>query len=165
MALILLTTNIQAPIEICFDLSRSIDLHKLSTAHTNEEAIYGVTSGLIEMGEQVTWRAKHLGSTQTLTTKITAFKAPTFFQDQMAQGAFKSILHNHIFESKENSTLMTDEFYFEAPFGVLGKVVEKLFLVDYMTKLLLQRNKVIKETAESGEWKKILANNKIYDGN
>jgi ligand-binding SRPBCC domain-containing protein len=165
MALVLLTNLIHAPIEICFDLSRSIDLHKISTAQTNEEAISGVTSGLIGLGEQVSWRAKHFGITQTLTTKITAFNTPTFFQDQMVRGAFKSIIHNHIFETKGNLTLMKDEFYFLAPFGVVGKAVEKLFLVDYMTKLLVQRNKVIKETAESGEWKKILTTNKIYNGN
>jgi hypothetical protein len=52
MPVINLHTQINAPIGIVFDLSRSIDLHKISTAHTNEEAIAGVTSGLIGMGER-----------------------------------------------------------------------------------------------------------------
>lgn len=54
-----LTTEINAPIEICFDLSRSIDLHQLSTAKTNEKAIKGVTAGLIGPDESVTWEAVH----------------------------------------------------------------------------------------------------------
>jgi hypothetical protein len=58
MPTINLTTEINAPIEICFDLSRSIDLHKHSMEHTGEEAIAGRTSGLIEDGEFVTWQAK-----------------------------------------------------------------------------------------------------------
>ena len=64
-----LTTIIDAPIERCFDLARSIDLHKLSTAGTDEEAIAGVMSGLIGKNEQVTWKAKHFGITQKLTSK------------------------------------------------------------------------------------------------
>ena len=46
-----LLTEINAPIEKCFDLSRSIDLHLESTKQTGEEAIAGRTSGLIELGE------------------------------------------------------------------------------------------------------------------
>ena len=47
-------------LERVFDLSRSISLHKISSAHTNKEAIGGITSGLINKNETVTWRAKHL---------------------------------------------------------------------------------------------------------
>ena len=66
MTLIKLETNINAPIERVFDLARSIDLHKISTAHTNEQAIAGKTSGLIGMDESVIWRAKHFGIYQNL---------------------------------------------------------------------------------------------------
>ena len=51
-----ITTAIKAPLEICFDLARSIDLHKISTAKSKEQAIAGVTSGLIGMNETVTWQ-------------------------------------------------------------------------------------------------------------
>ena len=46
-----LKTEINSTLEICFDLSRSIDLHKISTAKTNEEAIEGTTSGLINLNK------------------------------------------------------------------------------------------------------------------
>ena len=42
-----LRTEIKASKEIVFDLSRSIDLHKISTEHTKETAIDGKTAGLI----------------------------------------------------------------------------------------------------------------------
>lgn len=70
MAKIYLETLINADIQKVFDLSRNIDFHQESTAKTNEKAIPGKTSGLIELGETVTWRAQHLGFYQALTTKI-----------------------------------------------------------------------------------------------
>src|ERR1700759_359494 len=92
-----LSTMIDAPIQVCFDLSRSIDLHIESTKQTGEKAIAGRTSGLIEMGESVTWRAKHFGVWQNLTSKITEFKSPDYFTDEMVSGAFKSFRHEHLF--------------------------------------------------------------------
>ena len=56
-----ITTFISAPPERVFDLSRNISLHKISTKDTHEEAIGGVTSGVIGLNETVTWQAKHLG--------------------------------------------------------------------------------------------------------
>ncbi|MGO4878380.1 hypothetical protein ACEN2P_17390 [Pedobacter psychrotolerans] len=59
MAVIILKTQIAAPIEKCFDLCRSIDLHLKSMQHTDERAIDGRTSGLIGFHETVTWKARH----------------------------------------------------------------------------------------------------------
>jgi len=157
MPIIKLETLINAPLEICFDLSRSIDLHKISTARTNERAIDGVTSGLIGQGQFVTWKARHLGITQKLTTKITEFDRPVYFVDEMTKGAFKRFRHEHHFkESSSSGTLMIDYFDYTSPFGLLGKLADVLFLKVYMTKLLLKRNEVIKEFAESGKWKEVL---------
>ncbi|MEM6263855.1 MAG: SRPBCC family protein [Bacteroidota bacterium] len=156
MPIINLITHIKAPIDIVFDLSRSIDLHKISTEHTDEEAIAGVTSGLIVMGETVTWRAKHFGVYQTLTTKITAFEKPGYFVDEMAKGIFKGFRHEHIFEESGNGTLMKDVFDYESPLGVLGRVADALFLEKYMKALLEKRNETIKEFAESDKWREVL---------
>ena len=95
MPTINLTTEINAPIEICFDLSRSIDLHKHSMEHTKEEAIAGRTSGLIEDGEFVTWQAKHFGITQYLTSKISNFRRPYIFRDEQTKGIFDFFRHDH----------------------------------------------------------------------
>lgn len=157
MPRIVLETEINAPIERCFDLSRSIDLHKISTEHTNEEAIDGVTSGLINLNESVTWRAKHFGIYQNLTTKITEFDSPRFFVDEMVKGAFKGFKHEHHFVQIENGTQMTDIFDYQSPFGILVKLADKVVLKKYMTKLLIKRNETIKEFAESDKWKLVLA--------
>jgi ligand-binding SRPBCC domain-containing protein len=144
-----LSTTINAPIERCFDLARSIDLHVNSMAHTGEKAISGKTSGLIALGESVTWRAKHFGIWQTLTSKITAYDYPNSFTDEMVEGAFKSMRHEHLFYVVNNQTLMRDIFIFESPYGIVGRLVDFIFLSNYMEKLLIARNKIIKTVAES----------------
>ena len=151
-----LRTEIKADKEIVFDLSRSIDLHKISTEHTNETAIAGKTSGLIGLNESVTWRAKHFGIYQKMTSRITEFDRPNYFTDEMVSGAFSEFKHEHHFADLNDGTLMTDFFDYKSPFGLLGKLADKIFLDRYMTDLLTERNRIVKEFAESDNWKQIL---------
>ncbi|RXM51795.1 MULTISPECIES: SRPBCC family protein [unclassified Chryseobacterium] len=149
MSRIYLETLINADINTVFDLARNIDLHQKSTSKTHEKAIAGRTSGLIEENETVTWRAKHLGVYQNLTTKIISMEKPNQFTDEMQKGVFKSLRHQHIFKTVNGKTIMTDIFDFESPLGIIGKMFNKLFLKNYMKNFLLERNKLMKTTAES----------------
>jgi len=45
---------------------------------------------------------------------------------------------------------------FQSPFGILGRVAEKLFLTHYLTGFLVERNIIIKDFAETDKWKNIL---------
>ena len=148
MPIIQLETYINAPIELCFDLARSIDLHTDSMKHTGEQAVAGRTNGLIELGDTVTWRAWHFGIRQTLTSKITQFDYPHSFTDEMVSGAFRSFKHAHRFRHVNGQTVMTDVFSFEAPFGLMGRLANFLFLKRYMARLLQIRNRVIRQAAE-----------------
>ncbi|WP_282032403.1 SRPBCC family protein [Winogradskyella eximia] len=156
MPRIAIQTEIKANRNIVFDLSRSIDLHKISTEHTNEKAIVGKTSGLIGMDESVTWRAKHFGIYQNLTSKIIEYERPKYFADEMVKGAFAEFKHEHHFAESNGGTLMTDYFNYKSPFGILGKLADKLFLKKYMTELLTERNRIVKQFAESEKWKEII---------
>ena len=148
MTLIELNTEILNDINTCFDLTRDIDIHKLSTANTNEKAIAGKTSGLCDLGDKITWEAKHFGIRQRLSVEITKFDKPYFFEDTMTKGAFKSMRHEHHFKEIDGRTIMTDKFEYEVPFGFVGKIFDKLILKNYMKDFLMTRNKVIKEIAE-----------------
>ncbi|RZK58395.1 MAG: cell division protein [Pedobacter sp.] len=148
MTEIVLLTSIHAPIQVVFDCARSIDIHQLSTAKTNEKAIAGRTSGLCELGDEVTWRAKHFGIYQTLSSKITKLKAPFYFQDCMVNGAFSFIKHDHFFDEKDGVTIMKDVFAYGVPYGIFGKLFNNLIFKNYMIALLTERNRVIKEVAE-----------------
>ena len=156
MASIHLTTFIEAPYERVFDLSRSINLHQVSTASTGEKAIAGVLNGLISLHETVTWQARHLFKTRQFTSRISAMQPPHFFVDEMVKGDFKSFYHEHHFKAAANGTILIDKINFETPYGFIGKTANSLFLTSYIKKFLAKRNAVIKELAESGEWKQIL---------
>jgi ligand-binding SRPBCC domain-containing protein len=156
MPTIHLTTFIAAPADRVFDLCRSIDLHRKSMAHTNEEAVAGTTNGLINIDETVTWKAKHLMKTRILKSKITAMNRPLSFTDEMVSGDFKSLKHEHHFKSIENGTLLIDLFSYETPYGSLGRLANALFLTGYLKKMLEKRNQTIKEYAESDKWKFVL---------
>jgi ligand-binding SRPBCC domain-containing protein len=153
-----LTVHVAAPPERCFDLSRSIDLHTRSASATGERAVAGVTSGLIGMGEEVTWCARHLGVRRRLTSRITEFDPPRRFRDSMVRGAFARFDHDHFFESAEGGgTTMRDVFDFDVPGGPLGRLAAALFLSRYMRRFLAERNEVIRRVAESEpEWRRYL---------
>ncbi|TCM96410.1 hypothetical protein EV294_105277 [Paenibacillus sp. BK033] len=148
MPVIVQTLFIEAPIDVCFDLSRSIELHMSSTSQTKERAVKGRTSGLIELGETVTWEAVHFGVRQRLTAVISEYERPCRFVDEMVEGAFKRFKHEHRFESRDGGTLMTDIFDYTSPLGPLGSLADVLFLRSYMERFLMQRNSCIKRQAE-----------------
>lgn len=149
MSTIHLTTVINSEIHKVFDLARDIDLHQNSTSKTNEKAIAGRISGLIELNETVTWRAKHLGFYQTHQSKIIEMEKPYRFTDVMLKGRFKSFRHQHLFKKEGQKTIMTDILEFESPFGIIGQLFNYFFLKNYMKNFLLERNKMIKNTAEN----------------
>lgn len=152
-------TLIRAPRTRCFNLARSVEVHSKGNIHWGEEAVAtgGVTTGLIGLGEFVTWRARHLGVRQRLTSEITAFDQPCYFQDTMRRGAFQFMQHDHYFrEISPIATEMIDVFRFAAPVPIVGLLTERLFLRRYMRSLLEERNAAIKEIAESGEWMRYL---------
>jgi hypothetical protein len=152
-------TIINAPIERCFDLARSVEVHLVANIHSGEQAlaIGGITSGLPELSQRVTWRAKHFGVWQNLTSEYTAMQSPTYFQATMVQGIFRSMQADHYFRTlPSDATEMKDLFRVAAPLPVLGPLAEILFLRRYMLALLRERNTVIKQIAESNDWQSYL---------
>jgi ligand-binding SRPBCC domain-containing protein len=157
MPVIELSTVIGAPPERVFDLARSIDAHQQSATGTHERAIAGVTEGLIGMGDEVTWEARHFGIKQRLTVRVTGFERPFRFQDIMIAGAFKRMRHDHEFIAQPPGTLMVDRFEFESPLGFLGRIVDRVFLAGYMRRFLMRRNQVLRRLAESEDWRRYVA--------
>lgn len=152
MAIVKLTTKINAPVAVCFDLSRSIDLHVKSMQHTREKAIAGKTSGLLRLCEWVTWEAWHFGVKMRMTIRISEMEINNYFIDEIVKGPFKLLRHLHQFRKEGDHTLMLDEFIFKSPFGYFGKLLDKYILEKYMTKLLSKRNEVLKHAAESDRY-------------
>jgi len=154
-------TRMRAPIARCFDLARSVEVHLAGNVHSGESTIAtgGVTSGLIDLGQRVTWRARHFGFWHNLTSEITAMDRPASFQDTMVSGIFQFMQHDHVFRVvSSDETEMKDVFRFTSPVPLLGRLAETLVLRRYMQALLHERNSVIKEIAESNDWPAYLGN-------
>ena len=151
-----LRTAIDAPPGRVFDLARSIDLHTVSMGAHHETAVDGVTTGLIGMGESVTWQARHFFVTFRVTSKITAFDRPRHFRDEMTSGPFTRFAHDHYFEPSDDGTVMRDVFDYKSPLGIFGALADALFLQRHMVRLLEERNVVAKRVAESADWRRYL---------
>lgn len=144
-----LHTFVRAPIAACFDCARSIDLHLRSFAHTGETVIAGRASGLIGLGEEVTWRARHFGLVHEHTARITALDAPHHFRDSMVRGRFARFEHDHFFAPVAGGTAMRDVIEFASPCGWLGWLVDRSVLRRYLRRLILARNDVVRRAAEA----------------
>lgn len=157
MPVIRIAIDIDAAPATCFDLARSVDAHVESASATGERAVSGVTHGLLNLGDEVTWRARHFGVTQELTSRIVAFNRPYHFRDEMIRGVFRRLVHDHFFEAADRGTHMVDVFDFTAPMGFLGTVAERLFLTAYMGRFLERRARILKELAESDAGRRFLS--------
>lgn len=135
------TTRTNIPKSKLFDLARSIDAHKHSMAKSREEAVGGRTSGLISLGEEVTWRAWHFGLPMQMTSRITEMRSPDYFVDEQVKGPFRRFRHVHEFSQDSAGTMMVDRIEFAAPFGPIGRLVEKLVLARYLQRLIEARNR------------------------
>lgn len=144
MTIIHLTTKIEAPIEVVFNNARNIDLHQQSASQTHEKAIAGKTSGLIELGETVTWKGKHFGFYIQHQSIISEMDFPIYFVDKQVKGHFKSFKHQHLFEEKDGVTIMQDILQYETPFGFFGNLFDVLFLKRHLINFLRYRNEVLK---------------------
>ena len=132
-------TESALPRERLFDLARSIDAHVNSQKRAGERAVSGVMSGLIGEGQEVTWQARHFGIPLRMTSRITALEYPQSFTDEQVSGPFKAFRHVHEFEATPTGSLMTDRVEFTAPFGPVGRLVEKLVLRRYLERLIVER--------------------------
>ena len=148
MTTIKITTNYFAPIETIFNTNRNIDIHQQSASKTKEIAIAGITSGLINKKETVTWKGNHFGVYLTHQSLISEMIFPTYFVDEQLKGKFKSFKHQHFFEQKENYVEVTDILEYETPFGIFGQLFDKLLLKKHLTNFIIHRNTVLKNLAE-----------------
>lgn len=110
----------------------------------------GVTTGLLELGDEVTWEAVHFGIKQRLTARVTRLERPRLLEDQMVRGAFHAFTHRHEFRPQNGGTVMVDTFAYTSPLGILGRIADVLFLERYLRRFLADRALHIKRVAESG---------------
>lgn len=147
---LVLTTEIDAPLAECFALSLSVDAHTRSMEASGERIVAGISSGSMTLGDTVTWQARHFGVPFRMTSKITEHEPPTRFVDEQTSGPFAHWWHEHRFEHSDGRTLMTDVVRYRSPAGPLGRLVDRIALERYMSRLLAKRNAWLKQQLEGG---------------
>jgi len=144
-----LETLIAAPASDCFSLSLSVDAHTASMSASGERAVGGVTSGIMGLGDAVTWRARHFGLMFRMTSAITEYEYPCRFVDEQQRGPFRRWRHEHTFTATDAGTRMIDVAQFRSPLGPAGAMADYLVLDRYMRRLLSQRNAWLKARLEA----------------
>ncbi len=149
MTSLVVVTRIEAPIDVCFDLARGIEAHNESSRFTGERAVTpGRTSGLLELGDLVTFEAVHFGVRQRFTAKITEMNRPHLFVDELVKSAFRAMRHIHDFRSIGGATIMTDALEWRSPFGPLGRIADAVAIKRHMRTFLVRKQTHLKEMAE-----------------
>jgi ligand-binding SRPBCC domain-containing protein len=143
-------TCIAAPPRRVFELSLEVEVHTASMAGSGEQAIGGVTSGRMKLGDTVTWQARHFGLRWRMTSRISACDPPGSFVDEQVAGPFARWRHAHHFEPDgAGGTVMRDVVDFAAPLGLLGIVAERTVLGWYLPRLIRLRNDHLRKAAEA----------------
>ena len=169
MPTIVIETRIAAPLERVFDLARDVDAHVESSAFTGERAVApGRTSGLLDLGDLLTFEGRHLGVRQRLTVRITEMEPPRRFVDEGVRGALRELRHVHEFyvdaaphpafghprpaggerELDVTVTVMRDVITWRSPVGLLGRAADALFVTRHMRWFVTEKQRRLKSMAE-----------------
>ena len=149
---------VRAPVERCFDLARSVDLHVDSSVQIGARAIGGRRAGLSEEGDATVWSARFFGLRFPMTTRIEDFSHPVRFGDRMTRGLLRQFAHIYRFQPlPDGNCAMSDELTVQAPFGLLGRLVEHCYLIRRMRHLAQSRLQHIQAVAESDDWRRYVA--------
>lgn len=154
-------THIKAPIERCFDLTRSIDFHKLSINPVKEESVAGCTSGLIGHNQHALMQSTLFGLRFSTELKITKFNPPFFLSYEIADSNFHSVVHDYYFYDISEETVMVNHFYYKPKWGLIGELINILFLEKYISRIITKRNDLLREYAETEKWREILPATKV----
>lgn len=148
MATFTLERVIAAPPEAVFAASLDPALHVESMARHDETMVAGPEGGVFTEGSTVTWRARHFGVPFRLTSLVFDIDAPHGFRDRQVKGPFRDFLHEHTFEKHPRGTLMRDTVTFHSPFGPIGAIVDRLFMREYIRRLIDERNEIVAVSVE-----------------
>ena len=149
MPTIVVETRIAASIGRCFDLARDVDAHARTSDFTGERIVGGRTSGLLQLGDRVTFEAVHLGLRQRLTARIVELDAPRRFVDEMVEGPFASLRHVHEFRTEGEHVVMVDTLVWRSPLGLLGTVADLLFVERHLRAYVTKKQANLKAYAEA----------------
>jgi ligand-binding SRPBCC domain-containing protein len=151
MARFAIETIVSAPPAEVFAAALDPALHVKTMARFGETMVEAPAGGIFTEGTTATWRARHLGIPFRLRAMVFDIDPPRAFSDRQISGPFAAFLHEHRFEEHPTGTLMHDTVTFRSPFGPLGRLVDALFMREYMRRLIMERNAILAAEFEDPE--------------
>jgi ligand-binding SRPBCC domain-containing protein len=81
----------------------------------------------------------------TWVTEITQVNEPHHFIDNQRFGPYSMWHHQHFFEEIDGGVLMKDIIHYVIPFGIFGRIANRLFVRRQLNGIFAFRKKVLKE--------------------
>ena len=155
--------HIKAPLERCFLLSTNLELVQRTLGMRALETGRTRSSANIGAGERVVWVGWKFGLPLVHESEITRYEPLGFFQDTMVRGRFTRFQHDHSFTEIDGHVLLTESVKFSLPLGLLRRFVGRRYVVPYITELVRERMTLLRQVAESSEWKRYLRQERDLD--
>lgn len=140
--------EIAAPVEVVFDLCRSIDFHIEAGRTINARADAGQTEGLAEEGSMTVYSAAYFGLRFRLAMTVSDMHPPYRFKDQMTRGLFRHFSHHYRLTERNEGCLLEDTFSLAFPLGQLGHWLGMRFISPALYRAQDARLNAIQRKAE-----------------
>ena len=147
---------VNAPIERCFDITRSIEAHEDTSILIGGRAVSGTTTGLSELGDETTWSAGFFGLRFKVRTRIEELEAPIRICEKRVSGIPRPFDHTYVLGLVDGGVLIEDHFNIGFPFGALGDFFLKVVLLKRLTVVQNHRLESIRKICEGDNWRSYL---------
>jgi hypothetical protein len=154
MEIVRLTTWIKAPVDRCFRLATSVDVHQIMASLSLDGARKPSLFRQFSPGDHLTWTG-HLALLPRYTTRILQVRPYACYREVLEAGCFLHFEHDHHFTPLNEGTRMRDEIRFVIPPGILGPMTTPL-VRRYLIWRISTRNSLLRKIAQSGLWKQYL---------
>jgi ligand-binding SRPBCC domain-containing protein len=151
--------DIRAPLERVFAFLSDVRNHGRIAPPETREQLVDAGDIPLRLGTQVTFRACYGGRYWMLSSRIVTFDPPNpacpdraSFRDEQVRGPFAFWRHDHEFQAApDGGTRLTDRFTYTVPFGLLGRLVDHLWLRGRLIRLMEHMQSAAKRLLEAEE--------------
>ena len=137
---------IPAPVEVVWAyFCEPKNLNEITPPEINFEIIRGGNVKMYE-GQVIEYRVEFLRGVRSLwLTEISHVRDGAYFVDEQRVGPYRFWYHEHVFEACETGTKMTDRVTYVIPFGILGDVLNKIWISNRLESIFNFRSQKIVE--------------------
>ena len=137
------TQSIHSSIENVFDFFSNPENLSILTPEELNFRILTPTPIIMKEGQIIDYTIKLFGLKIRWRTIITEFNKNNSFVDQQLKGPYSMWHHKHIFKERNGKVEMVDEISYALPFGILGEIVNVIWVKKDLDKIFKYRENAI----------------------